>query len=818
MISEVQSLAFLKGGGEMGDRIRAKDWSSTPIGTPDQWPQSLRTSVNILLNSQLPMFVWWGKELTTIYNDAYSIVAGEKHPDLLGKSGQEGWAEIWPDLDPLVKSVFSGTATWSEDQVLYINRYGYVEETYFTFSYSPVTDEGGAVAGLFCACIETTEKVLAARKIQESERNLRNTILQSPVAMCILKGPSFTVEIANARMFELWGRGSGQLLHQPIFDGLPEARHQGLEELLQQVYTGGAPVFISEQPVLLPRHDRVEPVYINFVYQPFKEGNGTISGVIVVAIDVTEQVLARRQLEAHEAELQKRVEERTADLQRQKVFTGSILDASFNGIYALKTVRDASGAIIDFEYLFVNNNIAQTLGLQVEEVIGASMLTLIPENRTNGFFDLFCRVLHSGETVHDVTFFEARNLKNWYDYVVVPIDREVVVVTIQDISEQKNAALQMEQQRNLLDNILKCSSNGISVTEMIRDEKGQVYDARTLLANEAAVQYTGLSRDIYLSKTAVEVDPHIINSAYGQTCLKTLATGEPSFIQYYLEMTGRWLELTISKMDDDHLIHIFTDVTSIKETQLQLERLVEDLKRSNASLEEFAYAASHDMKEPIRKIHFFSDRLKGELKNSLNDTQVRLFERMEEAARRMGLLIEDLLAYSRAARGGAAAEELDLNKKVQVVLNDLELEVQQKGAQVVVDPLPTIKGHRRQMQQLFQNLISNALKYSKPGQTPEIHITARKVKGSEAKRDLAAEAAQKTYHLIEIRDNGIGFEQKDAERIFNIFTRLHGNAEYRGTGVGLSIVRKVAESHNGYVWAESVPGEGATFKVLLPAE
>lgn len=818
MITEVQSLAFLQGGGEMGQRIRTKDWSKTPIGTPDQWPQSLRTSVSILINSQLPMFVWWGPELTTIYNDAYSIVAGEKHPNLLGKSGQEAWAEIWPDLAPLVKSVFSGTATWSEDQLLYINRYGYVEETYFTFSYSPVIDEVGKVAGLFCACIETTDKVLSARKIQESERNLRNTILQAPVAMCILKGPSFVLEIANARMYELWGRGADQLANRPIFDGLPEMRYQGLEELLQQVYTTGKGVSKSEQPIPLPRHDRMETVYVNFVYQPFKESNGTITGVIVVAVDVTGQVLARQQLETHEAELQKSVAERTADLQQQRVLTGSILDASFNGIYALKTVRNATGTVTDFEYLFVNNNIAGELGLEVEEVIGASMLTLIPENRTNGFFDLFCRVLKTGETVHDVTFFEARGLKSWYDYVIVPIDADIVVVTIQDITSQKNAALQIEQQRHLLDNILECSSNGISVTEMIRNENGEVVDARTLLANDAAVRFTGLSRDVYLSKTAEEIDPGIVQSPYGQACLKTLATGEPSFIQYHLEMTGRWLELTISKMDNDHLIHIFTDVTPIKEAQLQLERSVDDLKRSNASLEEFAYAASHDMKEPIRKIHFFSDRLKGDLKDKLNDTQLRLFERMEEAARRMGLLIEDLLSYSRATRGHTDLEEIDLNQKVRMVLSDLELEVQQKGARVGVGALPVVKGNRRQLQQLFQNLISNALKYNKPGVVPEINITAKQVKGSDARPDLPGETAQKRYHLIEVRDNGIGFEQKDADRIFNIFTRLHGNAEYRGTGVGLSIVRKVAENHNGYVWAESTPGEGATFKVLLPVE
>ena len=163
LTNEVQQLAFLTGGGEMGERIRSKDWSETALGAPESWPQSLRTSVSIILNSQFPMFVWWGKELITIYNDAYIPVAGGKHPELLGTSGKVGWKEIWEDLGPLVDRVFEGTSTWSEDQVLYMNRHGYVEETYFTFSYSPVMDESGSVGGLFCACIETTGKVVATR-------------------------------------------------------------------------------------------------------------------------------------------------------------------------------------------------------------------------------------------------------------------------------------------------------------------------------------------------------------------------------------------------------------------------------------------------------------------------------------------------------------------------------------------------------------------------------------------------------------------------------------------------------------------------------
>ncbi|HEY1114762.1 MAG TPA: ATP-binding protein [Chitinophagaceae bacterium] len=557
--NEVQAPAFLHGGGQMGSLARQKDWSKTPLGSPDGWPQSLRTSVSLLLNSQFPMFIWWGKELTTVYNDAYIPVAGEKHPDLLGQPGKEAWSEIWEDLGPLVESVFAGQSTWSEDQVLYMNRHGYVEETYFTFSYSPVLDESGQVGGLFCACIETTDKVLATRRIQESERNLRNTILQSPVAMSILKGPSYVVEIANERMFELWGRGAEELLRRPIFDGLPEARYQGLEELLHQVCATGERFTASERPIILPRDGKPETVYLNFVYEPFREGDGTISGIIAVATDVTEQVLARRKIE------------------------------------------------------------------------------------------------------------------------------EVVVQRTRELAQ----------------------------------------------ANE----------------------------------------------------------------------------TLVKNNQ--------ELKHLNTNLEEFAYAASHDMKEPVRKIHFFSDRLKSELGDKLSESQLRLFERLEDASRRMGTLIDDLLAYSQATRGVAKQEEIDLNRRVHRVLEDLDLEVQQKGATISVDPLPVIKGNKRQMQQLLQNLLSNALKYSKPGIAPHIRIAYKEIKGAEAKTSLPVDRTRR-YHLLEVADNGIGFEQSNAERIFNVFTRLHGNAEYKGTGVGLSIVRKVVENHNGFVWAESTLGEGAVFKVLLP--
>jgi signal transduction histidine kinase len=373
----------------------------------------------------------------------------------------------------------------------------------------------------------------------------------------------------------------------------------------------------------------------------------------------------------------------------------------------------------------------------------------------------------------------------------------------------------MEDQRNLLDSILVNSSNGISVTEMIRDKNGKVIDARTILANDAAVSYIGLPKEVFLSKTAVELDPNIIDSSYGQTCLKTLQTGEPSLSQYYMEITGRWQELTISKMDNDHLIHIFTDITPIKEAQLQLEHSVEQLKRSNINLGDFAYAASHDLKEPIRKIHVFADRLKDSLADRLTDNERMYFERMGLAAKRMNTLIEDLLTYSEVSQDNRMNEAVDINEVMHQVLSDLDLEIEQKGATVTVGKLGSVKGHTRQLQQAFHNLIGNALKYSRPGVPPAITIDCVKVAGADLQESLSTDR-NRTYHRITVTDNGIGFEQADADRIFNVFTRLHGMAEYKGTGVGLSIVRKIIENHGGSITAQSQPGAGAKFTVLFP--
>jgi PAS domain-containing protein len=174
---------FLIGGGEVGALMRSRDWTESPLGPPATWPPSLRTIVELLLQSRFPMFVAWGPELGFLYNDPYAEILGTKHPSALGKRFYDIWSEIWLDISPLIEAAMAGQATYREDLSLVMNRKGFDEQTWFTFSYSPVRDETGNVAGMFCAVSETTQKVLAERALRESEGRLRALVAASSYAL-----------------------------------------------------------------------------------------------------------------------------------------------------------------------------------------------------------------------------------------------------------------------------------------------------------------------------------------------------------------------------------------------------------------------------------------------------------------------------------------------------------------------------------------------------------------------------------------------------------------------------------------------------------
>ena len=296
------SLDFLSGGGEMGALMRAHDWSTSPLGPPENWPQSLRTVVSLMLTSKFPMFIAWGPHLAFLYNDGYRPIFGAKHPHALGLPFRDVWSEIWPDIEPLVTKALAGEATYHEDLHLVMERNGYPEDTWYTFSYSPVRDETGGIAGMFCACTETTQEVKSRAALKAEQDRLRELFKQAPGFMAMLSGRDHVFELANDAYLQLVGHRR-DIMGKPVREVLPEVAGQGFFELLDKVYTTGEPFVGRNLRVGLQRKpgSRVEDRFVDLVYQPITDSESKVTGIFAEGYDVTERVQAEESLRESEA-------------------------------------------------------------------------------------------------------------------------------------------------------------------------------------------------------------------------------------------------------------------------------------------------------------------------------------------------------------------------------------------------------------------------------------------------------------------------------------------------------------------------------------
>ncbi|WP_207421866.1 sensor histidine kinase [Desertivirga brevis] len=259
---------------------------------------------------------------------------------------------------------------------------------------------------------------------------------------------------------------------------------------------------------------------------------------------------------------------------------------------------------------------------------------------------------------------------------------------------------------------------------------------------------------------------------------------------------------------------VMNDITDLKVAQQSLELKVNELNRSNRDLEQFAYIASHDLQEPLRKIRAFGERLNMKYKADLKEDGVDYLNRMNSASERMQLLIDDLLTFSRISRAGEEIKPVSLDETINQVLVDLEFSIEKQQAVVNFKCEHNIKVAPSLLRLLFQNLISNSLKFSRPEFPLEIEICSQLVNG----KDYESLDEKKTYCKIEVKDNGIGFENQFSEKIFVLFHRLHPRHVYEGTGIGLAICKKIVENHNGIIEAEGVENRGATFRIFFPTE
>lgn len=336
-------------------------------------------------------------------------------------------------------------------------------------------------------------------------------------------------------------------------------------------------------------------------------------------------------------------------------------------------------------------------------------------------------------------------------------------------------------------------------------------------ANNSMCGYTGYEDTELCRRSLIDLlSPHSLDD--GKIFLETLLIeGKASYDMQLRNRDGADQYFTMSgvRLSSDSLIVFASDVTELKKTQEELELSAAQLETSNRELQDFASVASHDLQEPLRKVLAFGDRLKTTSSDTLTEKALNYLDRMQHAAGRMQILINDLLTFSRVTTKAQPHVPVDLAKTVQEVALDLEVRIEELGARVEIGELPVVLAEPLQMRQLIQNLLGNALKFHKPDVPPVVKIySLPETDNGDTSNDSAGSASP--YCRVAVKDNGIGFDPKYSDRIFGVFQRLHGRKDYEGTGVGLAVCRKIIDRHMGQVEALGTPGEGATFILTLP--
>ena len=1045
---KIETPEFLSGGGEMGQLIRDRDWSKTPLGDPKGWPQSLRTMVSVMLDNPFGMYIAWGSEYTQLYNDGYRPILGStKHPQALGIGTRETFSEIWHIIESMFDGVMKGKAVGFPDLMLPLNRNGFVEECFFDFSYSPIRKEDGKIGGVLVTVIETTDKkkaqaellentnqlkfaidaaelgtwdydpstnkftanerlrkwfglsaseeielhhatdaiaekdrdriilaiektldyssggiyeeeysiinpvtkneiivhgkgrawfndekiayrfngilqevtenVLARKKIEDSEEQLRiaieggefgtfdftpkanqliwsgktkelfglppdasvdyetyiaalhpedrgtsraialqqanlkdgglyeleyrtigitdgklrwlrskgkatynkdgeairytgviqditkqkeaaeillqsnkrfrDTVMQAPVGICILRGPQYIVEMANDAYLQLVDKKEAEFVGSPLFDTLPEVE-ESVHALLDNVLNNGIPHHGNEVAIPLNRYGKLDVFYFDFLYHPLKEEDGKISGVIAIVTEVTEKVEARKKTEQNEQRL------------------NIVLEASELGTYELNLKTNEP--TYSKRYLEILGGYKDDTKLTHSQLLKH----LHPDDlavREKAFKDAFltgylhyeARLIWNDKSIH---WMEGKG-KIFYDKENNP---EILIGTIRDITEEKNH----EQELKESEYKFRLLADSMPQHIWTSDTEGNLN-----YYNYSVFAYSGLTQEQINKDGWIQIVHPDDREENIKQWINSITTGEDFLFEHRFRRHDgeyRWqLSRAIPQRDVSGKIQMWvgtsTDIHDKKSVEVQLDKLVIErttqLERSNEDLQQFAHVASHDLKEPVRKIMTFCNRLIDEFDEDIPARGKEYIEKIQRASKRMTAMIEGVLTYSSLNAMEQIIEPVDLNDTITNIVSDLEVIIQKKGANIRMENLPTIDGADVLIYQLFYNLINNSLKFSKATEAPVIDIRSSFTINNS--REMAC---------ITVTDNGIGFQNESSEKIFNTFARLNSKDKYEGTGLGLALCKKIVERHNGFIKAEGEKDSGATFTILLP--
>ena len=659
------------------------------------------------------------------------------------------------------------------------------------------------VIGLASVSPNITERKKTEEQRQISETNLRLIIHQAPVAIAILRSPDYIVEIANSKTLELWGRTEEEVMNKPILEAMFELQSQGIKALLDDVYTTGNRFSSTELPVQIFRNGKLDLRYINFSYEPFYDADGKIDGIMPVGFDVTEHVLSRQKIEANEEKL------------------NIVINASELGIweYNIKTTDVIYSAhcskILGFEGKTDLNHLTLISHFHPDDLTVRRDAFL--KSFETGYINYEARVIWEDKSIH---WIESKG-KVFYNSNHEP---ERLLGTLRDITDEKKIQQQLQEREQKF----RLLADSMPQHVWTSDTEG-VLD----YFNQSVLNYSGLTLEKILKDGWLQIVHPDDREENIRLWIDAITTGKDFLFEHrFRRYDGvyRWqLSRAIPQKDENGKIQRWvgtsTDIQEQKIFATELEKKVSertreleqkniDLDKMNKELQAFAYISSHDLQEPLRKIQTFASRIVEKEEHNLSDIGKDYFKRMKSAADRMQTLIQDLLVYSRTNTSERKFELIELKDLMEEIKRDIKEEIEQKQGVIEILETCPVKMINFQLKQLLLNLISNSLKFSNPLNPPHITISCETHLGK--KFQNVKLIPDKEYCHIRISDNGIGFEQKYSEKIFELFQRLNAKDKYIGTGIGLAIVKRIVENHGGTITAKGEINKGATFDIYIP--
>jgi PAS domain S-box-containing protein len=758
-----------------------------------------REFYNLFLQSPAHIHVFKGPEHVVEFFHPLGIafagrdITGMKIREALPQMEGQGFFEM---LDTVYRE---GTPIHlNESKATFPNDKGDPIDYYFNLTYLPWKDLEGNVQGVLQFTFEVTETVEQRLRAEANEKKFRSIAQQAPVAMAVLKGPSHIVEVANDRVLEMWGKKYDEVIDQPVLSVFPEIANQGFREILANVYKTGEPWIASEMPVTFMRNGIAHHMLVNLLYEPFRNEKNEIDGILAVGTDVTEQVLARNKV----AEAEERLRIATEILELGTWEYDPINDIIHSSkktvqLFGFKagtkiSLKDAIGAIADTDR---------------QRVIEAVQWALNPQS--NGVYDI-------EYSVNNLTDGKQRTIRAngqaFFDAANKPLR---LIGTALDITERKKA----EQEIKASEARFRLLATSIPQIVWTTDKEGN-----TNYISGQFEKYTGrkASESLQSWKDLVHPDDKAKFISARDQAIKH-GTGWQEEFRLRDTYTGsyRWfLGNSQPLKDSDGNIMLWigsaSDIQVLKEQSNWLEQQVQErtralkelnqsLKLSNEDLQQFAHVAGHDLKEPIRKIKTYSNRLQDDYSHLLPEKGGTFLTKILSATDRMYSMIDGVLSYSTMAAADQPAEKVNLNTILKNIENDLEVLIHEKKATIEVEKLPTLEGAPVLLYQLFYNLINNSIKFSRADVLPVIKI-----------KSIIIELENNQFAKIIVSDNGIGFEQENAEKIFTTFTRLNSKDKYEGTGLGLALCKKIVQRHGGFISARGEKSNGAEFTILLP--